>query len=168
MQWFKFYGTEYLSDPKTRNFTAQQHSCWIHLLCFAASASRQGIVEYLTEENLMLTAGIDPMSDEWDKTIGVLDLFASRGMVTRSDAAVTLCNWNKRQEIYMTGAERQARYRERQKRDAGVTRVTSLSDARIEEKRIEENINTSSNEENAKMLETLAKTKKALISKKIF
>lgn len=165
MQWFKFYGGEYLSDPKMMALTPSERSCWITLLSFASVADDGGRIKYLSEERLMIAAGLDPTRDEWDVTLGILGKFAGLDMVLQdSNGIVTVCNWTKRQETYLTNAERQRRYRERQKSNANVTQPLQQSNARREEKRREE---ISSPEENAKMLENLEETKKGLRSKKI-
>lgn len=82
------------------------------------------------------------MHDEWEQTIGILIKLEKLGMVTiDGDGTVTVKNWNKRQESYLTGAERQRRYRERQKSDTEVTDVSDKSsndsNARTEENRKE-------------------------------
>ena len=145
MEWFKFYGAEYLGDPKTRNFSAMYHSCWLHLLCFAANSSTPGVVEFLTEEDLMMYAGVSPMHDEWEQTKGVLAAFEVRHMVTLDRHIIRINNWDKRQEKYMTGAERTAKWRAKKAKimaitndgDEFVTQARHKSDSRIEENRKE-------------------------------
>lgn len=112
MEWFKFYAAEYLSDPKIRNFSAGQHSCWMHLLAFAANSPTPGVIEYLTEEDLMIYSGIKIPSDEHEKTIGVLAFFQSRKMIEIDGEKIIIKNWDSRQEHRMTGAERQRKYKE--------------------------------------------------------
>lgn len=135
MQWFKFYGAEYLIDPKMQTLTAADRSCWLTLLCYAAAADDGGRIRYLTEEKLRLQAGIQINTPEWKKTDGILSLFASFNMVLLdSNGDVTISNWSKRQNTYLTNAERQARYRERQKSNAEVTEPLQQSNARIDRK----------------------------------
>lgn len=137
-QWFKFYGPEYLSDPKILSLCATRRSCWITLLCFASVANDGGRIKYLPEESLMVQAGVDPNSDEWEVTRGCYAKFKELGMIDISDnGVVTVLNWNKRQESFLTNAERQARYRERHSSNAKVTRP--LKKVTLEEKRIEKN-----------------------------
>lgn len=109
--WFKFYGGEYLSDQKILRLTAAERSCWVTLLCYASQSN--GVVQYLTESQLMAQAGIDFQEEEWRRTEGVLEKLQSLGMVSIREQKITVRNWKKRQETYLTNAERQARYRER-------------------------------------------------------
>lgn len=120
-QWFKFYGFEYLSDPKIGALNAQERSCWLTLLCLAGSSTIPGVIEFLTVEVLLQKSGIsfDPYHpEEWDKCLSVLKKFEAMKMITAdSNGVVTIINWNKRQESSLTNAERQARYREKHKID---------------------------------------------------
>ena len=52
LPWFKFWSADYLSDPKTRSFTSHQHSCWLHLLCFAANSTTPGVIKFLDDSAL--------------------------------------------------------------------------------------------------------------------
>lgn len=144
MEWFKFYGGAYLSDPKMLMLTACERSCWITLLSFASVAEDGGKVKYLTEAQLMTAANLSPMHEEWDLTVGVLNKFEELGMITNSNGVVTVLNWGKRQESYLTNAERQKRFRDKQKNNAIVTPVLQDSNARIEENRIDKKDNPAS------------------------
>jgi hypothetical protein len=141
-QWFKFYGGEYLSDPKITSLSACQRSCWVTLMSLA-SMSSDGRVRYLTENQLLMQSGVSPMHEEWEHTKGVLEVFVSLGMIAIGEEIV-IKNWKKRQETYLTGAERTERYRlkkasqKRHTSDEEVTQPSRKSDARREEKRIEE------------------------------
>lgn len=139
-QWFKFYGGEYLSDPKIERLTPTERSCWVTLLCLA-SMNGSGEIEYLTVESLLNKSGIqfDPYHPEdWEKSLGVLTKFQNMKMLKLdSNGTISILNWKKRQEHAMTVAERQAKYRENRKSNEKVTaRVTKVT---TEEKRIEEN-----------------------------
>lgn len=109
--WFKFYGAEYLSDVKMRALTPCARSCWITLLSFASVASTPGKVSYLTEEALMREAGLNATKDEWSETEGVLKLFEKRKMIEITEESINVVNWDKRQDSYLTDAERSSRYR---------------------------------------------------------
>jgi hypothetical protein len=137
--WFKFYGGEYLSDPKILSLTAPERSCWITLMCYASVTDGDGVVSHLGEKTLMIQAGISADGDEWKNTVGVLDKFEKMGMITQKDGQIALRNWKKRQEMMLTGAERTRRYRERlrNKSDDRVTEESHGSDARREENRID-------------------------------
>lgn len=116
-KWFKMYGGEYLSDPKMKSLTATERSCWITLLCYASVSSVEGEVMHLTEKQLMLDSGVDPMADEWGKTVGILSKFDLLGMVKMGIAGrIVISHWNDRQEKQsMSGYERIRRHRERSK-----------------------------------------------------
>lgn len=147
-QWFKFYGGEFLSDPKMGALTVQERSCWITLLCLAGTATIAGIIEFLTVEVLLQKSGInfDPYHpEEWDKCLSVLKKFEDMKMIKANDnGVIEILNWNKRQETALTHAERQARYREKHLKHnesdeevtGDVTKVT-LDKNRIDKNRID-------------------------------
>lgn len=113
--WFKFYGGEYLSDSKMTALSAADRSCWLTLLCYASQD--QGRVRHLTETVLMVQSGVKPETEEWERTKGVIERLVSLEMIQDDNGVITLKNWKKRQESYLTGYERLKRYRERQKED---------------------------------------------------
>ena len=116
-QWFKFYGGEYLGDPKVYGMTAQERSCWVTLLCLASISSSPGKISFLSEEQLMLMSGIDFQKDEWDSVRGVLKKFENLKMIDVSDGYIQLINYEKRQNSNLTEAEKKAKYREKKKKD---------------------------------------------------
>ena len=133
---------EYLGDPKIESLSPAARSCWVTLLCFASESN--GVIKHLSEENLMRRSGLDPTHEEWDSNAGVLRKFEQLNMiVTDSNGNITVCNWQKRQEINLTNAERQARFRDRHS-NAKVTQVTqnnkkvTLDKNRIDKNRITE------------------------------
>jgi len=136
--WFKFYAADYLVDPKMLSLTASMRSCWITLLAYACEADDNGAVRYITEEKLMIQAGIKPMSSEWSETTGVLDRFQMLGMIEKRDSTIddniVILNWEKRQESYLTTAERQAKFRAKQKSNADVTHMSQESNGRLKSK----------------------------------
>lgn len=85
-------------------------SCWLTLLCYASND--EGSVRYLTEEQLMLQAGVPMGGDEWERTKGVLKRFEERGMIQFEQETILLPNWGKRQSI-LSGYERVKRHREK-------------------------------------------------------
>lgn len=124
MRWFKFYGVEYLGDPKMLALTAAERSCWITLLSFASlsdETSEQGVVKYVNEATLMLQAGINFQDKEWEKTIGVLDHFKKLGMVTIDNGVITIEKWKKRQDSNLTGYERLKKHRKKQRDNSMIT-----------------------------------------------
>lgn len=124
--WFKFYAGEYLSDLKILSLTAQERSCWITLLCLA-NQSKKGQILNLTEDRLMILAGVE------GTTSGMLEKFQKLGMVRLSNGKVTVRNWEKRQ--MSEGYFRQIEFKKR-KSNGKVT--DRREENREEEKRIEE------------------------------
>lgn len=116
-QWFKFYGVEYLGDPKIASLSAQERSCWLTLLCLASASTEPGTIDYLTVEVLLEKSGIkwDPYHpEEWNACLNVITKFVKMKMITSNDEGrIVILNWNKRQEHAMTGYERVKKYRER-------------------------------------------------------
>lgn len=144
-QWFKFYGGEYLSDPKIERLNPIERSCWITLLCLA-SMQGSATIKHLTVQSLLNKSGVhyDPYQpEEWESALSILDRLESLEMIEKGDTGViSIVNWAKRQETAMTGAERVAKYRQNKKSNENVTEsVTNvtLEENRIEENRIEEN-----------------------------
>lgn len=128
-QWFKFYGGEYLSDPKIAALSPAKRSCWITVLALASISSTPGQIEYLTVEVLLDKSGVkfDPYDmTEWNSCLGVLEEFVRMKMISKSDdGLIAILNWKKRQDTALTNAERQAKYRERNEKVTGdVTKVT--------------------------------------------
>lgn len=146
-QWFKFYGAEYLSDPKMDRLTVQERSCWITLLCMASQT--EGKIRYLSVEGLLNKSGIhfDPYdSSEWDKALGVLKTFEQYEMINiHKNGTIEIKNWEKRQEHNLTVAERVAKSRAKRKNVTNdVTNVT-LEENRIEENRVDKSREESKN-----------------------
>lgn len=144
-QWFKFYGTEYLSDQKIERLNPVERSCWLTLLCLA-SANETGEIKHLTVQVLLNKSGIqyDPYRPElWEEALGIFEKLEMLEMIQRVDVGTILIkNWDKRQESYLSDAERAKNYRDRKKErhenvTAHVTNVT-LEENRIEENRIED------------------------------
>lgn len=147
MEWFKFYGGAYLSDPKMLMLTACERSCWLTLLAYASVSENGGKVKYLTEQQLMIAAGVSPMHEEWDATVGVLKKFEGLDMISIEEEEITVLKWGKRQESYLSNAERQRKYRENKKNRESVTTVLQQSNARIEENRIDTSVATAPQDE---------------------
>lgn len=137
MKWFKFYGQDYLSDPKVLALSASERSCWITLLSYG-SINDNGVITFLDEQQLMMQAGVSPMHEEWDATFGVLKKLEMLKMITIKDDVITILNWQKRQETSLTGYERVKRHREKQKNAVINDNAKITSDKiRIDKNRIE-------------------------------
>ena len=117
MKWFKFYGQDFLTDPKILQLGSNDRSCWITLLCYA-SINDNGVITFLSEHQLMVSAGLEPTFEEWDRTVGVLERLSKLGMITVGDnGMITVLNWHKRQETNLSGYERVKRWREKKRLD---------------------------------------------------
>lgn len=128
MNWFKFYGQDWLSDPKLFGLGAEDKLCFLSLLCLA-SAREEGIINNIGEEALKNVSHLkyNPSCPhkgddncEWCRATGVLERLEERGMVRYESnggvtGRVTVCNFEKRQESYLSNAERQARHRAKKK-----------------------------------------------------
>lgn len=141
MPWFKFYGADYLSDPKMMGLTPMERACWLTLLCLASVADDGGSVKYVSETRLLV------MSGDTSETFGDAEIFKKfekLGMVRlSSDGTVTVLNWKKRQKRHLTGAERTKKWREKQYSDTKVTLEGHESDARLDKIRLDKIRNTS-------------------------
>ncbi len=131
MKWFKFYGGEYLSDPKIERLSPIERSCWLTILCMASMTD--GVIEFLTVESLLNRSGIqfDPYHpEEWEKALSVLVKFEKLKMIeTTTDGQIIVKNWEKRQEHNLTGAERVTKHR-KNKADV-TTNVTNVTPDKI-------------------------------------
>ena len=137
MKWFKFYGQDYLSDPKVLALSACERSCWLTLLSYG-SANDNGMITFLDEQQLMAQSGISPINEEWACTLGVLKKLENLKMITLDNDVITILNWNKRQETSLTAYERVKRHREKKKNDNA---MITTDKNRIEENRIDKKIN---------------------------
>ena len=141
LPWFKFYGRDYLTDPKISGLTVEERQCWVVLMCLASCEGRDGHIRSLSEDDLMRRAGIEPGGEGWRDTIGVLEKFASEeyGMVTlvtlqnvTGRYSVTLKHFAERQTQKSSSAERVKRYRERQKLEMGGCNDVTLPSRKIQ------------------------------------
>ena len=136
MNWFKFYGQEYLVDPKMMSLTAIERALWVTMLCLASQ--NDGVIKHIDEYKLMILTGINIGDDEWIETPGFLDTFVSLGMITVNNDVIMLLNYNKRQEAALTNAERQARFREKHKEVTDSNDGQSYeSNARVDKSRVD-------------------------------
>ncbi len=136
--WFKFYGGEFLFDPKLDDFTDSEISCWIVLLSYASVSDIPGVVRHISEDKLLKRARV---TTQWETTVGVLKKFEKLGMITISNDVIEISNWNKRQERSSTQYERVKKFRERNKLKQIETddNDDNETDNVVEKKREEEN-----------------------------
>jgi len=140
MKWFKFYGQDYLSDPKMLSLTSEERSCWITLLCYS-SVNDNGMITFMNEQQLMFQAGLSVTDDCWDRTVGVLKKLENLQMIANDNGMITVLNWKKRQETSLTSYERVKKYRQKKQDDNA--KIT-LEENRIEENRIDKREDTPS------------------------
>jgi hypothetical protein len=160
-QWFKFYGAEYLADPKIGSMTAQERSIWITLMCIASTTETNGVIKFLNKEDLLTKAGIRFNvydTDEWDNALNCLVTLERLNMIkVGEDGSITLLNWVKRQETAMTVAERVAKHREKKQEQAKCNEnvTVNVTNVTTDKNRIEEN-----REENTQCVFSKTKTDK--------
>jgi len=130
MEWFKFFGGEFLSDPKMLALTSDERSCWLTLLCYS-SVNDNGMIKNLSEQQLMMQSGMDFMQEDWGRTVGVIEKLKNLEMIHIDNGKITIINWQKRQETNLTSYERVKKYRKKKHNDN--TMIT------LEENRREEN-----------------------------
>jgi len=119
MDWFKFYGKDWLTDLKVIQMSVEDRLCFITLLCLS-SASDNGVVKKCDEHALIeLTHLYDnpyETNNEYSRACGVLKRLNDNEMITiDNNGDVTVKNFSKRQGRSLTGYERVKKYRERQK-----------------------------------------------------
>lgn len=142
--WFKFYGQEFLTDPKMLSLTPIQRALWTTMLCLASSSDEEGVIKYIDESKIMQLTNISPLDDEWNENEGFLDKFVTLSMITRDNNVITLLNFNKRQESNLSGYERVKKHRAKKKVESVKTEAkiddnVIIDNARIEKNRIEKN-----------------------------
>lgn len=149
MKWFKFYGEEYIGDPKMFSLTPAERSCWITLLSYA-SQNEEGVIKHLTEDILMKQSGLTPLmgldwqQEEWESTRGILERFEELGMIQIDNGTINITHWKDRQNTNLTGYERVKKYRAKKRNDnADDNAMITTDKKRVEENREEKN-NTSS------------------------
>ena len=133
MKWFKFYGQDYLSDPKMLALTSDERSCWLTLLCYS-SVNDNGMIKNLSEQQLMMQSGMDFMQEDWGRTVGVLEKLKNLEMIHIDNGKITIINWQKRQETNLTSYERVKKYRKKKHND---NTMITLEENRREENRID-------------------------------
>jgi hypothetical protein len=128
-QWFKFYGQDWLTDGKIVNLSIEDRLCFITLLCLASSSEEQGVIKGYSEDSIISLTHLydNPYDDnnEVSRSKGFINRLVEMEMieVTNSNensngqryAKIEVCNFLKRQGSVLTSAERQARFREKQK-----------------------------------------------------
>lgn len=134
-RWFKFYDGV-LDDPKAQRLAPDVFKGWVNLLCLASKNA--GRLPSLPDIAFALR-----ISDR--EAASLIDTLMAAGLLDDDGEHMCPHNWDARQGIDGTNAERQRRFRERKKAERyerygnAVTRnaVTPLDKIREEEKREE-------------------------------
>lgn len=113
MNWFKFYGQEYLTDPKMMSLSPVEKALWLTMLCLASN--NEGEINHIDEQKIMLMTGISPLDDEWTENEGFLKHFETLSMITIDNKTVCITNYSKRQNSNLSAYERVKRSREKKK-----------------------------------------------------
>lgn len=141
MEWFKFYGKDWLTDPKVKRLSTVHRLMYVYLLCHV-SDNEKGQVEYLTEWDLITDCGITPNDDLIDQTRGFFEAVEKLGMITRDAHVITVNKYIERQQTHLTDAERSRRYRlnkakvEQESDERHIDRVTN---ATLDKNRLDKN-----------------------------
>lgn len=124
MDWFKFYGRDWLTDTKIIGLSASDRICFITLLCLASASDEQGTIKNCTEKSVIKLSHLSddgPLDSEYgpsdkDQATGFMQRLIDNEMITDDGYHnVTVTNFLKRQDKSLTGYERLKRHRERKK-----------------------------------------------------
>lgn len=140
--WFKFYGPEFLSDPKMDFLTANEISIWVTMMCLASMVEEEGVIRYMTEDKIMTKARLN--DNEKLSNRNYLQKFKKLKLISidneNDEIVITLLNFTKRNKA-LTPYERVKNYRERQKLSDDNEMITYDNDRKKEEKEEKERIN---------------------------
>ena len=153
MDWFKFYGKDWMTDVKIMSMEAVDRLCYLTILCLASGTSNDGWVRATDEFTIIklshLNDNVYEETSEVARAQGVFERLRNNGMIRTTPNTLNpkttdifIPAFEKRQSA-MSDAEKQRRYRARQK-EAALPKVTEHGNAlvtRVEEIR-EEKINT--------------------------
>ena len=108
MNWFKFYGQDWLTDTKVIGLSIEDRLCFITLLCLASASDEMGIVKNCTEEAIKKITHLyqNPYESddcEWSRAEGFLQRLIANGMITNDNGTVVIINFAKRQGQSLTG-----------------------------------------------------------------
>lgn len=155
MEWFKFYGQDWLTDVRINRMRIEDRLIYIAMLCLAAASKERGTIFGVTEDDLIRAAHIPdaPTADSnpYENAAGCLSRYERNGTVTvrryGDDPTVTdivINAFSTRQEAHLTNAERQKRYRDKAKlsrntqrndRNVRVTTKVTLDKSRVDKRR---------------------------------
>lgn len=115
MEWFKFYGKDFLTDLKLQDLEWYDQLCFVYLMCYASQSTLpRNEIRDLTEKRFFKVLHFD--SETVDNASGFLGrLEALHFIEINPDGGVVLPNFEKRQARAMTPYERVKRHREKKK-----------------------------------------------------
>jgi hypothetical protein len=142
MNWFKFYGQEFLTDLKIKQLSIGHQLAWVYVLCLASQ--NNGVIKYLDEHSLKGLMGLQVNDDNWTEIDGCLESFEALQMITISNKIVTVLRYGVRQTQNLSNAERQKKYRETHKIASNTVTNSNAtqsndSNARLDKIRIDKN-----------------------------
>lgn len=144
-KWFKFYGQDWMTDPKVIRLTPEQRLCFVTLMCLASASRHDDYrITGLTPEVLLSISHItpDPYNDtgQWEKNLKTLDVFNDNEMITLHDNGdIVIKRFKERQESQLTGYERIKKYREKQKQDKNIEQINTTTKPKKDSKVINDN-----------------------------
>jgi len=111
-KWFKFYGQDYLTDPKIQALNCVERTMWITILCLASNTDDGVIKNIDTEEVVARIAGLDPRSGEWGHSLDTFKKLCKLEMIKIEKDKIIVINYLKRQNTNLTDYERVKRHRQ--------------------------------------------------------
>ena len=120
MQWFKFYGQDFFSDPKIMALTVEEKLCFIALLSMANAEDKCGLISNVNPASVLGLIAADPESPMWKEALNFIEKFEALHLITNvtfSDVTncytVTVTKFKDRNERVTQEAIRQRRFREK-------------------------------------------------------
>lgn len=141
MEWFKFYGSKWLSDLAIKSLSPEDRLYFITLLCLTStnddSKERTGIIDNYSEE---IVAQLTGLPTGFSTAKGFTKRLEKVGLIeVLSVAQIRIKSFNKRQTAVMTSTERSRKHRAKQKMQRNATDATLHGDGRVEKSRVEKN-----------------------------
>lgn len=138
--WFKFYGAEFIADPKMDALTAIERALWTTLMCLASMSDEEGVIRYSSAEKIMRKTNLT--DNEMLSNRYFLDKFRKLKMIEvdneNGEIVITLVNFTKR-NAPLSDYERLKSYRERKKLEKQPQLITKSYQNDNDKNRIEQN-----------------------------
>lgn len=120
-RWFRFYDSV-LDDPKVQRLPKDVFWGWVNLLCLMSKAEASGEGKLPSTPDIAFALRISDR--EADSLVMAL---MTAGLLDDTPDGLRPHNWEKRQFVDRTNAERQRRFRERKKAEKTVTRYAPVT-----------------------------------------